>query len=155
MVPITVLGLPVSDTQLLYYHLQFTDFALDSNYSEPEQLDLSSCLHFQSKILCLPKQDKGIFHSCFHNHSLCTARIEKVRTSFDLVTSVGKRKVCFQVMTSTETVKAFFLSCTQTEILRRGLYCIEGDLTGISINGVRVKFNQYAYAKCGCSSYTI
>ncbi|XP_040190245.1 uncharacterized protein LOC120921812 [Rana temporaria] len=138
LVPITVLGLPVSDTQLLYYQLQYTDFALDSNFSEPEQLDLSSCLHFQSKIICLPKQDKGIFHSCFHNHSLCTARIEKVKTAFDLVTSVGKKKVCFQVMTSTETVKAFFLSCTQTEILKRGLYCIDGDLAGISINGIRV-----------------
>lgn len=138
LVPITVLGLPVSDTQLLYYQLQYIDFALDNNNSEPEQLDLSSCLHFQSKVICLPKQEKGIFHSCFHNHSLCTARIEKVKTSFDLVTPVGKRKVCFQVMTNSEAVKVFFLSCTQTETLIRGLYCIEGDLTGISINGIRV-----------------
>lgn len=138
LVPITVLGVPVSNTQLLYYQLQYFDFALNSDNSELEQLDLSSCLHFQSKVICLPNQDKEIFHSCFHNHTLCTARIEKVKTSFDLVTIVGRRKACFQIMTDNEWVKAFFLSCTHTENLNRGLYCIEGDLAGLGINGIRI-----------------
>ncbi|KAM4038383.1 uncharacterized protein ACNLHF_016701 [Anomaloglossus baeobatrachus] len=39
-----------------------------------EQVDISSCLHFVSKVMCLPGQDKVIYHSCFHNHSSCHAR---------------------------------------------------------------------------------
>lgn len=44
LVPITVLGLPVSNTQLLYYKLQYTDFVFNNENSELEHLDLSSCL---------------------------------------------------------------------------------------------------------------
>ncbi|KAM5171943.1 LOW QUALITY PROTEIN: uncharacterized protein ACMZJ9_004766 [Mantella aurantiaca] len=138
LVPITVLGLPVSDTQLLYYQLQHTDFAMSKSNTELDQLDLSSCLHFQSKIICLPNQDKSIYHSCFHNHTLCTARIEQVKTKSDLITLVGQSKVCFQIMSDMERVKAFFSSCTYSDNLSRGLYCIEGDLTAIIVNGIRV-----------------
>ncbi|KAM9330486.1 uncharacterized protein PAF06_014210 [Gastrophryne carolinensis] len=98
LVSVTVLGIPVSDTQLLYYQLQYKDFAIDVDQTEPEQLDLSACLHFQSKVVCLPNQIKEIYNSCFHNHSLCTA-IEEVKTSFELFTPVEQRKFCFQVMT--------------------------------------------------------
>ncbi|KAM5148098.1 uncharacterized protein ACMZJ9_011765 [Mantella aurantiaca] len=138
LVPITVLGLPVSDTQLLYYQLQHTDFAMSKGNTELDQLDLSSCLHFQSKIICLPNQDKSIYHSCFHNHTLCTARIEQVKTKSDLITLVGQSKVCFQIMSDMERVKAFFSSCTYSDNLSRGLYCIEGDLAAIIVNGIRV-----------------
>lgn len=44
LVQITVLGLPVSNTQLLYYKLQYKDFAFNNENSELEHLDLSSCL---------------------------------------------------------------------------------------------------------------
>lgn len=137
LVPITVLGLPVSNTQLLYYKLQYTDFAFNNENSELEQLDLSSCLQFQSKVICLPNQDKSIFHSCYHNHTLCSARIEKVETISELITRVDKKKVCFQIMSDTERVKTFFSSCTNTENLNQGLYCTEGDIVAISINGFR------------------
>ncbi|XP_077349430.1 uncharacterized protein LOC143997614 [Lithobates pipiens] len=136
LVPITVLGLPVSNTQLLYYKLQYTDFVFNNENSELEQLDLSSCLQFQSKIICLPNQDKSIFHSCYHNHTLCSARIEN-KINSELVTRVDKKKVCFQIMSDTERVKTFFSSCTNTENLNQGLYCIEGDIVAISINGLR------------------
>ncbi|CAJ0922039.1 unnamed protein product [Ranitomeya imitator] len=47
LVPIAVLGIPVSRTQLLYYQLQYTDFAFDG--TNTEQVDISSCLNFVSK----------------------------------------------------------------------------------------------------------
>ncbi|KAM5193782.1 uncharacterized protein ACMZJ9_019413 [Mantella aurantiaca] len=104
LVPITVLGLPVSDTQLLYYQLQHTDFAMSKSNTELDQLDLSSCLHFQSKIICLPNQDKSIYHSCFHNHTLCTARIEQVKTKSDLITLVGQSKSWWSKIKNAATV---------------------------------------------------
>ncbi|KAM4034547.1 uncharacterized protein ACNLHF_021191 [Anomaloglossus baeobatrachus] len=83
IVPVTVLGIPVSNTQQVFYQLQYTDFAFDG--VNTEQLDISSCLHFVSKVMCLPGRDKVIYHSCFHNHS-CHVRIETVQTLHDLVT---------------------------------------------------------------------
>ncbi|CAJ0952669.1 unnamed protein product [Ranitomeya imitator] len=53
LVPITVLGIPVSRTQLLYYQLQYTDFAFDG--TNTEQLNISSCLNFVSKVMYLPE----------------------------------------------------------------------------------------------------
>ncbi|XP_040207032.1 uncharacterized protein LOC120941523 [Rana temporaria] len=141
LVPITVLGLPISDTQLLFYKLQYTDFALNKDNLELEQLDLSSCLQFQSKVICLPNQDKSIFHSCYHNHTLCSARIETFEASSELTTLVDKRKVCFQIMKDTERVQTFFSSCTNTENLKRGLYCAEGDLRAINVNGIRTNLS--------------
>ncbi|KAM4038524.1 uncharacterized protein ACNLHF_016878 [Anomaloglossus baeobatrachus] len=96
IVPVTVLGIPVSNTQQVFYQLQYTDFAFDG--VNTEQVDISSCLHFVSKVMCLPGQDKVIYHSCFHNHSSCHARIETVQTLHDLVTPVSPNKICFQVM---------------------------------------------------------
>ncbi|XP_073518406.1 uncharacterized protein [Phyllobates terribilis] len=130
MVPITVLGIPVSNTQLLYYQLQYTDFAFDG--TNTEQLDISSCLHFVSKVMCLPGQDKVISHSCFHNHTSCHARVENVRTLHDLVTPISSNKICFQVMSEKEVVSAFFSSCVHAENLTIGLYCIEGGVKTIS-----------------------
>ncbi|KAM4041689.1 uncharacterized protein ACNLHF_012678 [Anomaloglossus baeobatrachus] len=86
IVPVTVLGIPVSNTQQVFYQLQYTDFAFDG--VNTEQVDISSCLHFVSKVMCLPGQDKVIYHSCFHNHSSCHARIETVQTLHDLVTPI-------------------------------------------------------------------
>ncbi|CAJ0953137.1 unnamed protein product, partial [Ranitomeya imitator] len=119
LVPITVLGIPVSDTQLLYYHLQYTDFAFDG--TNTEQLDISSCLNFVS-------MDKVIYHSCFHNHTSCHARVENVHTIHNLVTPVSANKICFQVMSEKEVVSAFFSSCVHAENLTIGLYCIEGNV---------------------------
>ncbi|XP_044146326.1 uncharacterized protein LOC122934726 [Bufo gargarizans] len=132
VVPIIVLGIPVSETQLIYYQLQYTEFAYDGSHIE--QLDLSSCLHFVSKIICLPEQDKAIYHSCFHDQTFCHARIENVYSIHDLVTQVGLNKVCVQVMSEKEKVVAFFSSCIHYENLTRGLYCLEGDLRAISMN---------------------
>ncbi|KAM4026912.1 uncharacterized protein ACNLHF_022793 [Anomaloglossus baeobatrachus] len=39
-------------------------------------------------VMCFPGQDKVIYHSCFHNHSSCHARIETVQTLHDLVTPI-------------------------------------------------------------------
>ncbi|CAJ0966963.1 unnamed protein product [Ranitomeya imitator] len=79
---VPVLGIPVSRTQLLYYQLQYTDFTFDT-----EQLNISSCLNF---VMCLPGQDKVIYHSCFHNHTSCYARVENVHTIHDLVIPVSE-----------------------------------------------------------------
>ncbi|KAM9308923.1 LOW QUALITY PROTEIN: uncharacterized protein PAF06_011573 [Gastrophryne carolinensis] len=138
LVSVTVLGIPVSDTQLLYYQFQYEDFAIDVDQTEPEQLDLSACLHFQSKVVCLPNQIKEIYHSCFHNHSLCTSRIEEVKTSFELFTPVEHRKFCFQVMTESEEIKALISSCVYSDVLKRGLYCIAGELVSIDFNGIKI-----------------
>ncbi|XP_073426622.1 uncharacterized protein [Dendrobates tinctorius] len=126
LVPIGVLGIPVSPTQLLYYQLQYTDFAFDG--INTEQLDISSCLNFVSKVMCLPGQDKVIYHSCFHNHTSCHARVENVHTIHNLVTPVSANKTCFQVMSGREAVSAFFSSCVHVENLTMGLYCIEGNV---------------------------
>lgn len=40
-------------------------------------------------------------------------------------------------MTDTERVKTFFSSCTNTENLHQGLYCVERDIVAISVNGLR------------------
>ncbi|KAM4015289.1 uncharacterized protein ACNLHF_001942 [Anomaloglossus baeobatrachus] len=130
IVPVTVLGVPVSKTQQVFYQLQYTDFAFDG--VNTEQLDISSCLHFVSKVMCLPGQDKVIYHSCFHNHSSCHARIETVQTLHDLVTPVSPNKICFQVMSVTETVSAFYSTCVHKESLPMGLYCIEGNVRSLS-----------------------
>ncbi|XP_073537874.1 uncharacterized protein [Phyllobates terribilis] len=130
MVPITVLGIPVSNTQLLYYPLQDTDFAFDG--TNTEQLDISSCLHFVSKVMCLPGQDKVIYNSCFHNHTSCHARVENVHTIHDLVTPISSNKICFQVMSEKEVVSAFFSSCVHAENLTIGLDCMEGSVKTIS-----------------------
>ncbi|KAM9292274.1 uncharacterized protein PAF06_018973 [Gastrophryne carolinensis] len=141
LVSVTVLGIPVSDTQLLHYQLQYKDFAIDVDQTEPEQLDLSACLHFQSKVVCLPNQIKEIYHSCFHNNSLCTARIEEVKTSFELFTPVEQRKFCFQVMTESEEIKALMSSCAYSDVLKRGLYCIAGELVSIDFNGIKINIS--------------
>ncbi|XP_077155240.1 uncharacterized protein LOC143817633 [Ranitomeya variabilis] len=130
LVPITVLGIPVSHTQLLYYQLQYTDFAFDR--TNTEQLDISSCLNFVSKVMCLPGQDKVIYHSCFNNHTSCHARVENVHTIHDLVTPVSANKICFQVMSEKEVVSAYFSSCVHAENLTIGLYCIEGNVKTLS-----------------------
>ncbi|XP_069587049.1 uncharacterized protein [Ranitomeya imitator] len=130
LVPIAVLGIPVSRTQLLYYQLQYIDFAFDG--TNTEQVDISSCLNFVSKVMCLPGQDKVIYHSCFHNHTSCHARVENVHTIHDLVTPVSTNKICFQVMSGKEVVSAFFSSCVHTENLTIGLYCIEGNVKTLS-----------------------
>ncbi|KAM4045824.1 relaxin receptor 2 isoform 1-T2 [Anomaloglossus baeobatrachus] len=128
--PVTVLGIPVSNTQQVFYQLQYTDFAFDG--VNTEQVDISSCLHFVSKVMCLPGQDKVIYHSCFHNHSSCHARIETVQTLHDLVTPVSPTKICFQVMSETEKVSVFYSACVHKENLPMGLYCIEGDVRSLS-----------------------
>ncbi|KAM4012489.1 uncharacterized protein ACNLHF_004843 [Anomaloglossus baeobatrachus] len=130
IVPVTVLGIPVSKTQQVFYQLQYTDFAFDG--VNTEQLDISSCLHFVSKVMCLPGQDKVIYHSCFHNRSSCHARIETVQTLHDLVTPVSPNKICFQVMSETEMVSAFYSTCVHKENLPMGLYCIEGNVRSLS-----------------------
>ncbi|KAM4048898.1 uncharacterized protein ACNLHF_018729 [Anomaloglossus baeobatrachus] len=130
IVPVTVLGIPVSNTQQVFYQLQYTDFAFDG--VNTEQVDISSCLHFVSKVMCLPEQDKVIYHSCFHNHSSCHARIETVQTIHDLVTPVSPNKICFQVMSETEMVSAFYSTCVHKENLPMGLYCIEGNVRSLS-----------------------
>ncbi|KAM4031923.1 LOW QUALITY PROTEIN: uncharacterized protein ACNLHF_019308 [Anomaloglossus baeobatrachus] len=129
IVPVTVLGIPVSKTQQVFYQLQYTDFAFDG--VNTEQLDISSCLHFVSKVMCLPGQDKVIYHSCFHNHSSCHARIETVQTIHDLVTPVSPNKICFQVM-SEQMVSAFYSTCVHKESLPMGLYCIKGNVRSLS-----------------------
>ncbi|XP_068115043.1 uncharacterized protein [Hyperolius riggenbachi] len=138
LVPVTILGVPVSNAQLLYYQMFYNDFAMDENSDNVDQLDLSSCLHFQSKVICLPNQGKSIYHSCYHNQSLCTARIERVNTHTDLITHVEQRKICFQVMSSEEMVKGHFKSCVHSEKLVRGLYCVEGDINAVSLNDLRI-----------------
>ncbi|CAJ0968385.1 unnamed protein product [Ranitomeya imitator] len=130
LVPIAVLGIPVSRTQLLYYQLQYTDFAFEG--TNIEQVDISSCLNFVSKVMCLPGQDKVIYHLCFHNHTSCHARVENVHTIHDLVTPVSANKICFQVLSEKEVVSAFFSSCVHTENLTIGLYCIEGNVKTLS-----------------------
>ncbi|KAM4031944.1 uncharacterized protein ACNLHF_019333 [Anomaloglossus baeobatrachus] len=130
IVPVTVLGIPVSNTQQVFYQLQYTDFAFDG--VNTEQVDISSCLHFVSKVMCLPGQDKVIYHSCFHNHSSCHARIETVQTLHDLVTPVSPNKICFQVMSETEKVSVFYSTCVHKENLPMGLYCIEGNVRSLS-----------------------
>ncbi|KAM4033142.1 uncharacterized protein ACNLHF_020146 [Anomaloglossus baeobatrachus] len=130
IVPVTVLGIPVSETQQVFYQLQYTDFAFDG--VNTEQVDISSCLHFVSKVMCLPGQDKVIYHSCFHNHSSCHARIETVQTLHDLVTPVSPNKICFQVMSETEMVSVFYSTCVHKENLPMGLYCIEGNVRSLS-----------------------
>ncbi|KAM4011816.1 uncharacterized protein ACNLHF_005653 [Anomaloglossus baeobatrachus] len=130
IVPVTVLGIPVSETQQVFYQLQYTDFAFDG--VNTEQVDISSCLHFVSKVMCLPGQDKVIYHSCFHNHSSCHARIETVQTLHDLVTPVSPNKICFQVMSETEKVSVFYSTCVHKENLPMGLYCIEGNVRSLS-----------------------
>ncbi|KAM4028285.1 uncharacterized protein ACNLHF_023702 isoform 5-T5 [Anomaloglossus baeobatrachus] len=130
IVPVTVLGIPVSNTQQVFYQLQYTDFAFDG--VNTEQVDISSCLHFVSKVMCLPGQDKVIYHSCFHNHSSCHARIETVQTIHDLVTPVSPNKICFQVMSETEKVSVFYSTCVHKENLPMGLYCIEGNVRALS-----------------------
>ncbi|KAM4034655.1 LOW QUALITY PROTEIN: uncharacterized protein ACNLHF_021322 [Anomaloglossus baeobatrachus] len=130
IIPVTVLGIPVSKTQQVFYQLQYTDFAFDG--VNTEQLDICSCLHFVSKVMCLPGQDKVIYHSCFHNHSSCHARIETVQTLHDLVTPVSLNKICFQVMSVTEMVSAFYSTCVHKSKLPMGLYCIEGNVRSLS-----------------------
>ncbi|KAM4043897.1 uncharacterized protein ACNLHF_014194 [Anomaloglossus baeobatrachus] len=125
-----VLGIPVSNTQQVFYQLQYTDFAFDG--VNTEQVDISSCLHFVSKVMCLPGQDKVIYHSCFHNHSSCHARIETVQTLHDLVTPVSPNKICFQVISETETIVAFYSTCVHKANLPMGLYCIEGNVRSLS-----------------------
>ncbi|KAM4026849.1 uncharacterized protein ACNLHF_022715 [Anomaloglossus baeobatrachus] len=124
------LGIPVSNTQQVFYQLQYTDFAFDG--VNTEQVDISSCLHFVSKVMCLPGQDKVIYHSCFHNHSSCHARIETAQTIHDLVTPVSPNKICFQVMSETEMVSAFYSTCVHKTNLPMGLYCIEGNVRSLS-----------------------
>ncbi|XP_073522074.1 uncharacterized protein [Phyllobates terribilis] len=114
MVPITVLGIPVINTQLLYYLLQYTDLAFDG--TNTEQLDISSCLHFVSKVMCLPGQDKVIYNSCFHNHTSYHARVDNVHTIHDLLTPISSNKICFQVMSEKEVVSAFFSSCMEGNV---------------------------------------
>ncbi|KAM3932715.1 uncharacterized protein RB166_005735 [Leptodactylus fuscus] len=142
LVPVTSLGVPVSNTQLIHYNLEFTEFAY--NGASIEQVDLSSCLHFSSKVVCLPEQDKTIYHSCFHNQSTCHARIETVQNIHDIVTPVGQRKVCIQIMSEKEKVSAFYPSCVYAENLTRGLYCIEGDVNAIRMNMGRFNISSIA-----------
>ncbi|KAM4043713.1 LOW QUALITY PROTEIN: uncharacterized protein ACNLHF_013976 [Anomaloglossus baeobatrachus] len=130
IVPGQVWGIPVSNTQQVFYQLQYTDFAFDG--VNTEQLDIYSCLHFVSKVMCLPGQDKVIYHSCFHNHSSCHARIETVQTIHDLVTPVSPNKICFQVMSVTKAVSAFYSTCVHKSNLPMGLYCIEGNVRSLS-----------------------
>lgn len=145
VLPMTTLGIPVSNTQLLYYQLQYTDFVLiDENIV---QIDLSSCLHFISKVICLPGQDKKIYHSCFHNHTSCKARIENVHTIHDIITPVESGKVCLQVMSDIEQVMALFSSCIHKENLTRGLYCIEGDIKAILMHAGRVNITSISNEK--------
>ncbi|XP_069830207.1 uncharacterized protein [Dendropsophus ebraccatus] len=136
LIPVTVLGIPVSDTQVILYHLQYTQFVVEGD--DLVQLDLSSCLHFDSKIICLMGQDKVIHHSCYHNQTSCQARIEMVTSINDLVTQVELRKICFQVMLEEEVVTAFFSTCIHRETLSRGLYCMEGDVKAIEIQGEKI-----------------
>lgn len=115
VVPMTTLGIPVSNTQLLYYQLQYIDFVFtDENIV---QIDLSSCQHFISKVICLPGQDKEIYHSCFHNHTSCKARIENVHTIYDIITPVESWKVCLHVMSDKKQVMALFSSCIRKILL--------------------------------------
>ncbi|XP_041447291.1 uncharacterized protein LOC121403669 [Xenopus laevis] len=138
----SVLGIPISQSQLLYYNLQFNDFIVNSTAENPVQVDLSACLRFNSKVLCLPHQLRPIYHSCFHNHSTCTARIEDMKCPFELVTPLQETKVCLQVMAKTELVKVYFSTCTEIAELERGLYCIDKSPLGILLQGILVNIPQ-------------
>ncbi|XP_069834024.1 uncharacterized protein [Dendropsophus ebraccatus] len=132
LVPVVSLGIPVSSKQVIYYELQYTDFAFDGN--KLEQLDISACFHFESKVMCLPGQDKVIYHSCFHNHTACKARIETVDSGKDLMTQVKVNEICFQVMEEQMLARAFYSNCAHVRNLSRGLYCIEGDIKYLEVN---------------------
>ncbi|CAJ0965660.1 unnamed protein product [Ranitomeya imitator] len=153
LVPITVLGIPVSHTQLLFYQLcrdhTQRDTAESRRFKQSSgtgTLERSmqphsntwSCRAYSTQILhltvmCLPGQDKVIYHSCFHNHASCHAKVENVHTIHVLVTSVSANKICFQVMSEKEVVSAFFSSCLHAENLTIGLYCtIEGNVKTLS-----------------------
>ncbi|CAJ0965986.1 unnamed protein product [Ranitomeya imitator] len=123
LVPIPVLGIPVSHTQLLYYQLQYTDFAFDG--TNTEQLDISSCLNFVSKVMI----KSFIIHvSIIIPHVMPELRMY---TRHDLVTPISANKICFQVMTE-KVVSAYFSSCVHAENLTIGLYCIEGHVKTLS-----------------------
>ncbi|CAJ0930183.1 unnamed protein product [Ranitomeya imitator] len=66
--PITVLGIPVIHTQLLYYQLQYSDFAFEG--TNTEQLDISSCLNFVSKLCQKKEVVSAFFSSCVHAENL-------------------------------------------------------------------------------------
>ncbi|CAJ0954384.1 unnamed protein product [Ranitomeya imitator] len=161
LVPITVLGIPVSHAQLLYYTgehnflrykyeqkmkcirnrhdkvvttLTCCHVALyESNCNQITSLitDISAIVLLW-QVMCLPGQDKVIYHSCFHNHTSCHDRVENVHTIRDLVTPISANKICFQVMSEKEVVSAFFSSCVHAKNLTIGLYCIEGNVKTLS-----------------------
>ncbi|XP_017952040.2 uncharacterized protein LOC108648307 [Xenopus tropicalis] len=138
-----ILGIPVSNNQLLFYKLQYKDFIIPSVAAEPEQVDLSACLHFSSKVLCTPYQIRTVYHSCFHNQSMCPVQVETIKSTYDLVTPINNDKICFQVMTNDEEVKVFFHSCTATSKLKRGLYCAQDGPIEVVLRNVRIPVPKY------------
>ncbi|XP_041428791.1 uncharacterized protein LOC121397044 [Xenopus laevis] len=130
----TVLGIPVSESQLLFYSLTYKDFIGNPTTTKPEQVDLSACLHFNFKILCLPHQIRPI---------MCAARVENVKTTMELMTPLEKGKICFQIMKKIESVKVLYPTCMAKPNLDRGLYCINNNPTALTLQGTYINIPQF------------
>ncbi|XP_053565752.1 uncharacterized protein LOC128656091 [Bombina bombina] len=117
------LGTPVTESHVLHHELEFPNFIW--NGSHMEQVDMSGCIRFPSKILYLPNQARIIFDSCWHNHSYCNGFVEKVNPQ-DMIFPLGQGKVCFVALKPKDEVHVWFDRCNSREQITPGIYCITG-----------------------------